>query len=867
MNIKKKINEKICRTRKNNTIKRLWYATTTDFDNTIFKSNEKFSYIIDQKNKTVKVVPYNKEIERSISICNSKNKQILDIKPKCIEEIFKGFSSYKVTIFEDEILIQGYSEEQENIKTSNKLISFKKKKEAKESIIRISKKQLDEYILKASGDIKRPGFFDIDYDISTYDFSDEIISSYAFQKTIKKDKPIINKAIQFLSLFSGIGSPEMALRNIGIKYDLIGFSEIDKYAIKSYCAIHGTNPAKNLGDITKINFKNLANKIKNKLDLVFHGSPCFLKGELVNTIDGFKNIEDIKIGDIARSHDGTYNKVIETMVNQSACIYDIKCSATHNINTTSTHPFYVLRKGELQWVKSKDLTTSDFMAIPINKKQEEIVWHGCELNYYNRKEISNKLPIKDYRFWYLIGRFIGDGWVVRRKDRNNNISGIKICCAKYELEELEMKLGNVLHYNVCEDRTTYKLQFANKELGAFCSKFGIGAKNKKIPQDILDLKNEYLEYLLEGLIDSDGSETKDLYRITSTSKELIYNVGELILKVKNVPYMIFKSIRSKKCVIEGRTVNQNDTYYISFRLNNSNKKIHFIDSNYLYSRIRKINSRIEINDVYNIEVENTHSYCVSNIATHNCTDYSISGHKEGGNEGSGTRSSLMWYTVEGIKYLMPKFIIWENVKGVLMKNNIHNFNKYLDKLKALGYNNYHKLINAYDFGVAQYRERIFVVSIREDIDNGFEFPKGHDYKVNLEDVIDNEVDNKFYLKKILNPRKTKNYIQYDNSGKGHNSQQNRLYYLNKPMCTLPNRNGGDKTQILLSEDPLVGRKLTPNEVWRVMGFSQEDFEKASNSGQTMGSLYGQAGNSIVPQVLEEIFKILFRNYLRVIPLR
>ena len=50
-----------------------------------------------------------------------------------------------------------------------------------------------------------------------------------------------------------------------------------------------------------------------------------------------------------------------------------------------------------------------------------------------------------------------------------------------------------------------------------------------------------------------------------------------------------------------------------------------------------------------------------------------------------------------------------------------------------------------------------------------------------------------------------------------------------------------------------------------MGFSQEDYIKAANSGQTKGSLYAQAGNSIVPQVLEEIFKVLFRNYLRVVP--
>ena len=63
--------------------------------------------------------------------------------------------------------------------------------------------------------------------------------------------------MRLLSLFSGIGAFEMALTNIGIGYDIVGFSEIDKYAIKSYCAIHNVEESLNLGDITKINIENL----------------------------------------------------------------------------------------------------------------------------------------------------------------------------------------------------------------------------------------------------------------------------------------------------------------------------------------------------------------------------------------------------------------------------------------------------------------------------------------------------------------------------------------------------------------------------------------------------------------------------------
>ena len=178
-------------------------------------------------------------------------------------------------------------------------------------------------------------------------------------------------------------------------------------------------------------------------------------------------------------------------------------------------------------------------------------------------------------------------------------------------------------------------------------------------------------------------------------------------------------------------------------------------------------------------------------------------------------------------------------------------------MEQIGYVNYYKVLNAKHFGVAQDRERIFVVSIRKDINIDFEFPQEYDYEVKLRDVLDEKVDERFYIKKILNPRRTKKYLQYDNSGKGYNSQCSRLYYLDGQMCTLPKCNGGDKTQVLLDEEKLTGRRITPYEAWRLMGFSMEDFQKAEQSGQTLGSLYGQAGNSIVLPVIKGIFEKLF----------
>lgn len=88
----------------------------------------------------------------------------------------------------------------------------------------------------------------------------------------------------------------------------------------------------------------------------------------------------------------------------------------------------------------------------------------------------------------------------------------------------------------------------------------------------------------------------------------------------------------------------------------------------------------------------------------------------GGDEGSGTRSSLMYETVRIVGRVRPKYVIWENVKNVTGKRHRHNFDEYLNRIGELGYNNYWQVLNAKDYGVAQNRERVFVVSIRTDVD-------------------------------------------------------------------------------------------------------------------------------------------------------
>ena len=689
--------------------------------------------------------------------------------------------------------------------------------------------------------------------------------------------------IKILELFGGIGACSSALTKLGIDYEIADYVEIDKYAVKSYNAIHGT----------KFEPQDIIQWDKDiEVDLIMHGSPCFLKGEFVNTKDGFKKIEDIEIGEYVKSHDGTYNKVIQTMINKNNYIFDINCSASHNINTTFNHPFYVLRNNQPQYVEVKDLTKDDYMMIPINKNEKEIEWSGVK--YSNRLENINKLPFDKKEFWYLIGRFIGDGWIVRRKDRKNDISGIKICCGKHELNDFQNKINDVLPYTLVEERTVYKLQFSNKELGVFCEQFGKGAKNKQIPQNILDLKKKYLYPLLDGIVDSDGCFTEKRYKVTSISKKLIYNIGELVLKLYKIPYHIYGINRPKKYTIENRIVAQNKTYQITWG-GNINKNINYVDEDYLYSRIRNIKSRKELCDVYNIEVENTHTYCVYNIATHNCQDFSLAGKQAGGDKDSGTRSSLMYETIRIVEKLKPKYVIWENVKNLLSKKHRHNFDAYLETMEKLGYANYYQVLNAKDYGIPQNRERVFTISIRKDINKVFTFPQPQKLKLKLKDILESEVDEKYYL--------SNSQIEYLEYGKYNASKvSNKIKQTNTGICpTLDTMQGGNRQPFIRVKNAtkkgyleayegdgvytnvstkrgtvqkemiqtlttfqdkgvvmndLRIRKLTPKECWRLMGFDDSDFEKAAQVNSN-AQLYKQAGNSIVVTVLMHILISLF----------
>lgn len=127
-----------------------------------------------------------------------------------------------------------------------------------------------------------------------------------------------------------------------------------------------------------------------------------------------------------------------------------------------------------------------------------------------------------------------------------------------------------------------------------------------------------------------------------------------------------------------------------------------------------------------------------------CQDFSIAGFQKGGDEGSGTRSSLLWECRKAILAKKPRYILFENVKALVSKKFLPSFRKWQDELASYGYSNFTKVLNAKNYGVPQNRERVFMVSIL-DGDASFHFPEPFPLERRLKDILEEDVDERYYL--------------------------------------------------------------------------------------------------------------------------
>ena len=251
-----------------------------------------------------------------------------------------------------------------------------------------------------------------------------------------------------------------------------------------------------------------------------------------------------------------------------------------------------------------------------------------------------------------------------------------------------------------------------------------------------------------------------------------------------------------------------------------------------------------------------------------CQDMSIAGHQgkatmvdgrvnrgKGADQGSGTRSSLMWETIHIIQQMgnwKPKWVIWENVRNVMSRHMIANFSRYQEEMEDMGYTNNYEVLDAREFGLPQARERVFTVSslgkekfcfddlIRTPMRNISEFLENNEKVPEVYDVTQPSVRNVI----------------------GVTGSVRRATVIRDYAFTITTRQDRTPAQVIDCGNGRY-RYLTERECWRLQGYTDEDFERARQAQQKKGryytALYKQAGNSIAVPIFESIFRKIILN--------
>lgn len=510
--------------------------------------------------------------------------------------------------------------------------------------------------------------------------------------------------MKFIDFFAGMGGFRRGMELAG--HECVGFCEFDKFATAGYISMHLLTEEqrkalkdipikKRQKEILKEEYRNgewYANDIRRvyagdipKADCWCFGFPCFAKGTYILTEKGYIPIEDVSVGDKVLTHKGRWRKVTATMHRDGARLWDVNGFGILPTRTTAEHPYYVTKPDQpMEFKKVEQLDDSWYSTM---------VLPDAESDGYSKE------------MWWIIGRYLADGWRVERKDRPSG-GRIVFAISDDKRAEFEQRLREAkLHGTYTKERTCGKYHVCNNQLYKYLEKFGKYAHGKRIPREALCLPREKAKYFFDGYMSGDGRNDRE--EATSTSAALILGMCIIAQRLgKSVP-AVYYTRRDEKCVIQGRECRQRDTY--TFRISSKSVKGHY-RARYVCRELYQPTESDDFGTVYNISVEEDNSYVANGAIVHNCQDISVAG-KQAGFQGS--RSSLFFRVMYLVGQLKeedkPTYLFIENVKNLLSVNGGWDFARLLIEMDRAGYDAEWQVLNSKDFGVPQNRERCFII--------------------------------------------------------------------------------------------------------------------------------------------------------------
>lgn len=362
---------------------------------------------------------------------------------------------------------------------------------------------------------------------------------------------------------------------------------------------------------------------------------CLTPGEKVCTQRGLVNVEDVTLDDRLLNKDGKFVEIknLQRYEKENEPIFKVKPYGSFRTTTfTGEHPIWVHNKG---FIKAKDLKEGDWLEIP---------------NLYSRDGMGFR-DDKLLKLYYFYGLWLGDGFC----NKNGNSYDIYLSIGKdeedlaqfYDSLVLELFDRKCIHVHKDKEQTR---RFTNKDLFLkLKSMFGTNAYNKRIPQSIKHLPENYKRAFLQGYLDSDGSVFLDNGKVrtnfTSVNLELLEDVQDMLfgMSIANSIVIHQKECTNKQGVHSEQSyrinVSRSDQHWLQYGPVFESRKIKLLQKSYALSaskmgvkfeddkillKVEKISQSSYTGIVYNFECE-THTFMCRNILTHNCDPLNISG--------------------------------------------------------------------------------------------------------------------------------------------------------------------------------------------------------------------------------------------------
>jgi len=572
-------------------------------------------------------------------------------------------------------------------------------------------------------------------------------------------------SIEALDVFAGFGGMSRAMEAAGI--DVIHAANHNPYAIDIHEANHphAEHLIADLVDSDRPDYRSAA-------DLPYagyaHFSPsCFVAGTIIVTSRGLVPIEDVKIGDEVWTHKSRWRRVTDTSVVMRPTVTVTGGGAW--IECTSDHPFWAaesvgspMEPGQPEWVGASDLAKK-WIATPILGGQEEgpFLIPARKANGRHGPRHERDLTF-DARLAYVAGRWLGDGWV--SKDRE-----VMICTGHADGDALEAELlsrfpkpageragDDELRWHRSKKLTATVFTTGSITLAEFLTDhFGRGAAGKTIPIWLYGMNAEIRQAFFDGYIDADGHWAKSHggRRCVAATVSKPMAVGLRLLFASLGSHASMTHVRRPQTtVIEGREVRQKDQWSIGATFEPLKRPEHRRVGEHLWSRTRGVfRSSDELVPVFNMTVDEDHTYVADGIVVHNCVNHSrANAQKLYLNSESGlddpdlleraTVSERSRATMTCVLTYMakhrPLVVSVENVSEVQSWGKRVEGKSYGDgstwrwwcrEVRKLGYDFRVVYLNAQHFGVPQSRDRLFVGIWRTDLTApDFEHrPSGH----------------------------------------------------------------------------------------------------------------------------------------------